>query len=365
MIRRNARGVLLAALTWSCAVMPAVAGAEPYFAVTKSLKCGTCHVTPSGGGLRTAYGNAYAQTELPERTLDLGRLWDGEISRYIALGGDIRGGWRETDTPGQGSTSETELQEFLGYLEIRPFPSYLSFYVDARLAPDDVVVREQYVRVKAPGGKWALRYGEFFLPYGWRLQDDDAFIRVVSGINYNTPDKGVELQLESGPWTAQLAVTRGTAGGPEVDSGKQYSLRVGHVTQDWQIGGSLNLNDAAAGDRQMQNVFAGIRTGPIAWLGEINFIVDEGTPTGRRERWASLLEANYGYRKGHNLKLTLEWWDPDDDVDEDEQNRLSLVWEYMPIQFLQARLGLRYYDGIPQNPVQNRRQAFAELHLLF
>lgn len=49
----------------------------------------------------------------------------------------------------------------------------------------------------------------------------------------------------------------------------------------------------------------------------------------------------------------------------DEQDRVSLVWEYMPMQFVQARLGLRYYDGIPQNPVQNRQEAFAELHLLF
>ena len=104
------------------------------------------------------------------------------------------------------------------------FPDYLSFYIDARLAPDDVLVRKQYVRAKLPSGKWALRYGEFFLPFGWRLQDDDAFIRVVGGINYNTPDRGFELQYESAAWSAQLAVTRGTAGGPEVDSGKQYSL---------------------------------------------------------------------------------------------------------------------------------------------
>lgn len=339
--------------------------AEPYFAVQKGMKCATCHTTPSGGGLRTTYGNVFAQTELPARTLELGAPWTGEMTRYLAFGSDIRGGWSEIDTPGQAKQSETDLQEVLGYLEIRPFPKYLSLYVDAKLAPDNVVIREQYARLKLPGGKWTLRYGEFFLPYGWRLQDDDAFIRAVSGINYNTPDKGAELNYESGPWSGQFAVTRGTAGGPEIDSGKQYSLRLSHVSQRWRVGGSFNFNDAAAGDRQMQNVFVGVRTGPVAWLGEIDYIVDYGTATGRRGRWAGLIEANWGYRKGHNLKATLEWSDPDDDVSEDEQNRMSVVWEYVPLQFLQARLGLRYFDGIPQNPVQNRRQAFAELHLLF
>ena len=349
-----------------CSLMAAeIVYAEPYFAVQKGLKCMTCHTTPSGGGLRTPYGNTYAQTELPARTLDIGRLWNGEISRYLAVGSDVRGGWSETDIPAQPTRTETDLQEFLAYAELRPLPRYLSFYVDAKLAPDDVVIREQYARLKLPGGKWSLRYGEFFLPYGWRLQDDDAFIRVVSGINFNTPDKGAEINFDSGPWTAQMAVTRGTAGGPEVDSGKQYSLRVSHVTPVWRLGASLNVNDAAAGDRRMQNLFAGIRTGPVAWLGEIDYIIDESTPTGRRGRWAGLVEANYAYRRGHNLKLTFEWADPDDEVSEDEQNRMSVVWEYVPVQFVQARLGLRGYDGIPQNPVQNRRQFFAELHLLF
>lgn len=338
--------------------------AEPYLAVYKGMKCQSCHTTPSGGGLRTTYGNVYAQTELAARTVDLGKLWNGEMSRFLALGADLRGGWRDIDTPGQATESDTDLEEFLGYVELRPVPQYLSLYVDARLAPDDVVVREQYARLKLPGGKWSLRYGDFFLPFGWRLQDDEAFVRSVSGINFNTPDRGAELNFESGPWTAQLAVTRGTAGGPEVDSGKQYSLRLSRVLQHFRVGGSFNFNDAAGGDRQMQNLFAGLRTGPVAWLGEIDYIIDDDTPTGRRERWAGLVEANYFYRKGHNLKLTLEWSEPDADVDEDEQNRLSLVWEYLPMQFVQLRIGLRVYDGIPQNPAQNRRQAFAEFHLL-
>lgn len=346
-------------------VMPFAARAEPYLAVQKGLKCGTCHVAPSGGGMRSVYGNAYGQTELPARKLDMGKLWTGEIGRYLALGGDVRGGFSELDVPGQRSTSESGLEEFLAYARISPFPKYLSLYVDARLRPDDPFVREQYARLTLPGGRWSLRAGDFFLPYGLRLQDDGAFIRQVGGINFNTPDTGWEVGFELGAWTAQLAVTRGTAGGPEVDSGKQYSLRVGHVTPKWRVGGSLSLNDAKVGDRQMQNVFAGMKTGPVAWLAEIGFIIDDGTPTGRRKLWTNLVEANYGYRKGHNLKLTYEWFDPDGDVSEDEQTRISAVWEYTPFQFLQGRIGYRSYDGIPQNPVQNREQLFAELHVFF
>ena len=98
---------------------------------------------------------------------------------------------------------------------------------------------------------------------------------------------------------------------------------------------------------------------------EVDYIVDEGTPTGRRKSWVTFVEANYGYRQGHNLKVTFEWYDPDSDVSNDEQNRVSLVWEYSPMQFVQARLGYRRNRGIPQNPSQNREQAFAECHVAF
>ncbi len=341
------------------------AKAEPYLAVQKGLKCGTCHISPSGGGKRTSYGNLYLQTEMAARTLDMGTLWTGDLGPYFSVGADVRASWQQQDVPGQPSVSDSDLDEFLAYVEIKPFPQYVSLYFDARIAPDDAVIREQYLRLSLPGGNWTLRAGEFFLPYGLRLQDDEAFIRQVSGINFNTPDTGWEVGYEGGAWTGQLAVTRGTAGGPEIDSGKQYSLRVAHVASTWRAGASFNFNDARVGNRQMQNVFAGLKTGPVAWLAEIDYIIDDGTPTGRRSSWATLLEANYGYRKGHNLKATFEWYDPDDDVSEDEQNRISLVWEYSPIQFVQARFGLRDYGGIPQNPGQNREQLFAEVHIAF
>jgi hypothetical protein len=347
----------------------ATAHAEPYLAIQKGLKCMVCHTSPSGGGKRTAYGNVFAQQEMAARLLggENGKYkyWTGEVTRWLAVGADLRGGWEELRTPGQPDSTATELQELLAYGELRLWPDRLMFYIDARLRPDDPLVREQYLRLSTSDGRLYVKGGEFFLPFGLRLQDDEAFIRQVPGINFNTPDTGWELGAELGDWSAQLAITRGTAGGPEIDSGKQYSLLLSLVRPDWHVGGSFNFNDAAVGDRQMQNLFAGLRTGRITWLGEIDYIIDEGTPTGRRKLWMSLLEANIQIRRAHNLKLTIEYLDPDVDVDNDQQNRASIVWEYSPMQFLQTRAGYRNYDGIPQNPAQNRKQLFVELHALF
>jgi hypothetical protein len=132
----------------------------------------------------------------------------------------------------------------------------------------------------------------------------------------------------------------------------------------WQVGASYNFNNAALGDRTMTGVFAGLRTGPVTWLAELDFITDE-TPAGDRDMIVSLLEANWRLAKGHNLKVTYEVFDPDDAVADDEQERLSLVWEYSPMQMLQPRIGVRLYDGVSGNDLQNRNEFFAELHIFF
>jgi hypothetical protein len=117
-----------------------------------------------------------------------------------------------------------------------------------------------------------------------------------------------------------------------------------------------------AGDRRMAGVFAGLRTGPLVWLGELDFVRDDGFPEGRRSLLAALGEVNWSFRRGHNLKLTAEYLDPDRDVSEDHKTRTSLVYELTPLPFVQLRLGARRWDGIPQNAFDNRRMLFFELH---
>jgi hypothetical protein len=94
-------------------------------------------------------------------------------------------------------------------------------------------------------------------------------------------------------------------------------------------------------------------------------VTDEGTPTGRVSQVATLLEGNVEVAKGHNLKLTYEYLDPNTDVKEDQHERYSAVYEYTPIQFTQFRLGVRKGNGIPQNNAQNATEVFLQWHAFF
>ena len=339
--------------------------AEPYLAVSKGMQCSSCHTHAGGGGKRTPYGNAFAQAEMPATRLGdpAAPLWTGDVNRWFAVGGNLRGGFNAVDTPGSEETSEFAVNRATVYLEANIVPGRLTVYIDQQVAPSASINREAYVRVS--GSKWQMTAGQFFLPYGLRLQDDTAFVRRATGTTFDNPDRGIQLGYESGPWSTIASVTNGSGGGRDTDTGKQFSLLTAYVKPRWRLGLSASVNNADAGDREMAGLFAGLRTGPIAWLAEVDFVADEISAGVTQDAVAGLVEANWMYRPGHNLKLTYDVLDPDDDVSEDLEVRYSLVWEYSPMQFLQGRIGVRAYDGPPQRPAANREVVFAELHGFF
>ena len=149
-------------------------------------------------------------------------------------------------------------------------------------------------------------------------------------------------------------MTNGTAGGSSTPDGKQYSLRAEHVQYRWRVGASFNFNDSTGESRQMQGLFAGLRTGPIAWLAEADYITDDNFGP-RRKQAIGLIEANWTIAKGHNLKITSEYFDPD----RDRCPRLSGPLEHRvgihAVPVPAVAIGGRNYDGIPQNDVTEQQ----------
>jgi hypothetical protein len=356
-------------IAWAAGVLLALpitmARAEPYLAVQQGYKCASCHVSPTGGGLRNDFGVVFSQNVLPARGLP-GDLppWTGKIGDFVRLGGDLREAWTRTDVPDLDVQEGWELSEVRVYGAVEPIKDRLLLVLDESLAPGNAQVREAYVRYADPERGWYARGGRFYVPFGWRLEDDSSFVRSVSGINMTTPDDGLEVGLETASWSMQLAVTNG-AGNAGSGSGSQVVGQAAWVKPRGRLGVAASYTDSDAGSREMAALFAGLRTGPVAWLGEVDFIRDDGFPEGTREFYVAFAEADWAWRKGHNVKLTAEFYDPDRDVDEDEKTRWSAVYEYTPLPFVQLRAGYRSYDGIPQNDVDNRNVAFVELHGFF
>ncbi|HUF72627.1 MAG TPA: hypothetical protein VMR74_06995 [Gammaproteobacteria bacterium] len=342
--------------------------AEPYLAVESGLKCNTCHTNPTGGGKRNLFGMTYARSNIAVTRLLQGedtQGWNSEINRWLGIGGDYRGGYSSVDVPGSSERTDWMTRRATAYLEIRPLPGLVTLYADRHMAPDDSFDREAYLLLTPKEGRYTVKAGQMFLPYGLRLEDDSTFVRQRSGINFDTPDDGVEFGLELPRWSAQAAFSNGTAGAGSRPGKDQTSLSMSYVLSRWRVGTSVNINEDPLGDREMLAVFAGLRTGPVSWLAEVDRISDDLGTGGSRDIEATLFEGNWRIRPGHNLKFSYEFLDPSDLVGDDEEERYRVVWEFSPFQLFQTRAGFTSYNGVPSLPHTNRTELFVEAHVYF
>lgn len=343
--------------------LAAVARAEPYLAVDRGLKCAACHVNPTGGGLRNAFGAVFAQRLMAANTLpESFPTWTGGLHERLRVGADLRASASKTRMPSQEPVSQDGLDQLRVYLDAQLIRDHVGVHLDQQLRPGRPERQEAYVRLTTADQRWYAKAGQLYLPFGWRLQDSTAFVRSLSGINMASPDKGLELGYEADEWSVQLASSNGPGNVGPI-SGEQLTGQAVWIQPDWRVGLALARTNSSAGDRLASGVFGGLRTGPVAWLGEIVVVGDSGFPEGRRRQLAMLGEANWKLRQGHNLKFTAELLDPDRAVSNDHKVRHSIVYELTPIPFTQLRTGYRHHGGIPQNDFDNRRTLFVELHL--
>jgi hypothetical protein len=290
--------------------------------------------------------------------------WTGKLNDHFAVGADLRANAQATFIPHTTDTFAFTPRA-QAYLEVKPIVDRLTIYLDERVSPGAATNRETYAMLWFANKSAYLKAGRMFVPFGLRIEDDTAFIRQVTGTSFNSSDDGVEGGLDLGPWSAHLSVTNGAGGGTETNRGKLISSLATFVQPDWRVGASASTNFNGAADRRMQSAFAGLRTGMVSWLASGIYITDDGTPSGRLRQKASLVEGNVEVAKGHNLKLTYEYYDPNADQKEDHRERYSAVWEYVPFQFTQFRLGARKNHGIPQNDAQNATELFLQWHAFF
>ena len=370
---RSIRAVLLALLSvllWSTS---RIAVAEPYLAVQQGYKCVQCHINPTGGGLRNNFGLIFAENVMPANTLPAGApVWLGQaVQDIVRVGADLRAQYFDQETPHQRSQNGFQLEQLRLYADVTIVPNLIGFYVDEQVAPGGAQNMEAYARI-GNQSDWYIKAGQFYLPFGWRLQDQTAFVRDATQINMFQPDTGVEFGLERGKWSAQFDITNsvlnqgnGGALNRALPTGYQLTSNVVRTESSWRVGASGSFTQSSAGDRNQGGLYAGLRTGPVVWLTEIDLIHQESSTAGvaTQTMIPAFVEANWGFMKGNNLKLTYDYYDPQHSTLGNGQSRWSVLYELTPYPFVQFRAGLRRYDGPAQINGENVSLGFAELHV--
>ena len=134
----------------------ASAAAEPYLAVRTGLACHICHANPVGGGLRTPFGNAYAQSTLPARPLIDNGMWTGTIAGRFGIGGDARWSARHFENEDRDDSLEFETDRVTLYGLVKPV-EHVTLYLDQQVAPGSSTSREVWFK---------LDYQSFYLRGG-------------------------------------------------------------------------------------------------------------------------------------------------------------------------------------------------------
>lgn len=376
-----------------------VAEAEPYLAVRYGYKCSKCHVNPTGGGMRNAFGNIMTQTVLPEWTVSADDLrnfvrlgesttailgedpelsaeagaaptkqtpdstfYPGRLSRRLAVGADFRFNNRSTWSDGS-STNTVDITEGNLYAHFDLLGDVLGLYLDETVAPGGASSREVYALLRGPWESY-LKAGRMMLPWGFRLQDDSAFIRELTGFNYGVQDLGVEVGMEPGPFSLSLAVSNGTGGSSDNNKDKQVTGVASFIQRYYRIGGQAGWNNTPSVKSVAVGGFGGVNLGRFTLLGEIDLMVDElksipGEPLAHKLILYGA--ANYQLTRGTNLKFTYDWVDPNTSDSHDRVARVSTGVELFVTQFVQLRSFYRFRDM----PGDDMSLLDFEIHLFF
>ncbi|MFQ5603969.1 MAG: hypothetical protein ACE5HS_11935 [bacterium] len=329
--------------------------AEPYLAVRTGFKCSQCHVNRTGGGKRTDFGVIYSQTNLYMKFIKAkgsSSFFDGKMSDRISVGANFRADdvslfeFKSFTGEKADYSNNTRISEANVYLQFDVVPDVFSVYADQTLQPS--ANREFFGIIQNLPLDSYLKVGRMLLPFGYRLLDNDAFIRNRTGYTYNRHDTAIEIGLEPGPHSLVANLTE-----------NQLSLVASTVFRRFRIGGSFGRN-IREGDDYVAGAFAGVNFGRFTLLGEGDFIKKDD-----REQFAGLVELNYLITRGFNFKATYEFFDRNRDVanDRDGQERITIGVEPFITQFMQFGIFYRINRFIPQNVPLNQDQLTLQFHV--
>jgi hypothetical protein len=295
---------------------------------------------------------------LPARTV---AVRNRSLNDWVSIGVDLRTlatarVRRPSSAPGLARTA-VELNEAQLQLEARFIADRLALYVDETLGPGQALAREVFVLVERLPSNGYAKAGKFLLPYGWRLWDDEAYIRSVTGFTYKTPDIGVEVGIEPGPLSLFVALTNGSQGAPESNDGKMITSSAVLVYPRFRIGASAARNSDANTTTEIVGGFGGFGLGPLAVLGEADWIFASA------DRFVAYVEGDFLIRKGWNAKVAYDYHDPDRATAEDQRTRLRLGLEVFPVSFVQLSAFYTRFDNAGRSDDEDR--VSLEAHLLF
>lgn len=365
MIRYRA---LLAALLFQTGVVMA----EPYIAARTGFKCSQCHVNRTGGGKRTDFGDVFTQYKLLVKSAlseNRPNSFDPKLNKMISVGANFRIEQSYTQAyttkpvnPGDTAKKAEYLwdpgafKEKNLYIQVDLVKDWIKLYYDKDMGGG--AARELWAMINLPANAY-VKFGQMLLPYGFRLMDDEAFVRKGTGYTYGTTAMAYEMGFEPGPLSLTANVTE-----TELSTVGSVVFNRMPVVRAFRVGGSysLELTKRMKSQKGSYGVFGSMSFGMFTFLAERDYTRDDAI-----DKIEDYLEMDFLPFQGWNFKTVFESLWPDRRIPQagNNQTRLTLGAEPFITQFLQVGLYYRINDWIPQNARKNQDQVVGRLHVFF
>lgn len=386
-----------AALLVSAAARPA--RAEPRFSARMGMPCAACHVNPTGGGMRNAFGRGVF--EVQQLVTDLGaraargHLVDPQVNDLLTFGMDFRLAHIWQPDRGEAAPDEPSAGLLIGIpTEMTFFPMQADLYTAADLGEHVTL----YADIGAlgsfelfgllhdlPGGLY-LKAGIFTPPYGTRLPSHTAAVRQPIGFDPRYKDAGVEVGLVRPFLDLQLAVQNGELSGSPIDrvDGLSLSGRASFILSTTRfklvVGGSFQriaAQQPAPAPGGARHTATEWRAGPFVWasfgrltyLGEVAVrLFDDPVDAELPGQFVAYHELDFLIARGLELGATYEFMDRDvavTDQPSDVVHRFGATLALFPVPYVELTVTYRRYLARSDRIEDGQNELLSFLHLFF
>lgn len=359
---RLARG-LAAALAFVAVMLAARASwALPRFALRLGVPCVTCHVNPSGGGMRNNYGRyAFAPTKLPLAFPGSSALripLQTDIGDAVSVGADARSAYLDqSPRQGDGLHSFFQMQADL-YVAAKPF-NQLTLYYDLGAWGGSYEAMGIWQQPVTRNTSFYVKAGRFMPSYGLRLENHNLYVRQDIGFGPRDKDQGLEVGGQFGPVLIQLSALNGSAGERQLDENKSKAFvaraeaigRLGAFRL--MLGGSFYRNETGsltdqggtsidARSKQTRfGFFGGAAIGRLTYLADMEFVHLDPYPGNRSDSkirsYQTYQEFDVLLIRGLELTFNYEFRDPNLDLRSGVVHRVAFGFEVFPMPYLELK----------------------------
>ena len=369
--------------------------ALPRLSVRLGVPCATCHVNPSGGGMRNNYGSyVFAPTRLPlafpgSSTTRVPMQLD--IGDSLSFGGDARTAliYQKPMGGGDGLLSFFQMQADL-YVAARLFDGLTAYYDQGAWGSFEAM--GIYQKQLAKSASVYVKAGRFMPTYGLRLENHNLYTRQDIGFGPRDKDQGVEVGTQLGPLLVQLSVLNGSPQERQLDDnhskafiGRAETLgRLGPLKL--MFGGSVYKNETgsvtevhgASIDGRTKHsrygVFGGASLGRLTYLAEAHLVKDDPYSDNKQDSktrsFQSYQELDVLLIRGIDLNFNYEFRDPNLDLRTGTIQRISAGFAIYPMPYLELTALYRYSfargpAGPEVQPLAGLKELIAIAHLYF